>query len=252
MEAPLVEPKWTRVVRDLRADIERGRYPAGAVLPREQDLMRSYELSRDTIRRATAQLEREGLVSRVRKRGTVVRSYQRMLWRLSDFEHPDHTGLATADAWETDATRQGRDPSGGSLHVRTIAPPPDVAAKLKLDPSEDLCVARYRVRFIDGRPVITNDDYFDERIVRGTELATDADTTREDILSEAGFPQVYDVDEITVRSLTAAEAERLNMESGTPAAEHVRTGFTADDRAVRVSVSVVPGEALVLQYVVPT
>lgn len=247
----MAAPKWTQVVADLRTAIDRGRYPAGAVLPREQDLVEKYNLSRGTVRRAIAQLEREGLVTRVRKRGTVVRSYQRMLWRLSEFERPDHTGFASVDAWEADMQRQGRTPTRSDLQVHTMAPPPLVAGKLGLDPDTDRCVARMRVRFIDNEPAITNDDYFDERIVRGTELAAPDDTAREDILAEVGYPQVYDVDEITTRMSTHEENQRLQMDP-TPVAEHVRTGFTADDRAVRVSVSVVPGEALILQYVVPT
>jgi len=34
------------------------------------------------------------------------------------------------------------------------------------------------------------DDYLDERVVRGTELAQPEDITRENILAEAGYEQV--------------------------------------------------------------
>ena len=39
---------------------------------------------------------------------------------------------------------------------------------------------------------------------------------------------------------------------GTPVAEHIRTGYTADNRPVRVMISIVPGDALILQYTIPT
>jgi len=39
---------------------------------------------------------------------------------------------------------------------------------------------------------------------------------------------------------------------GTPEAEHIRTGYTASDRPVRVMVSIVPGDTLILQYTIPT
>jgi GntR family transcriptional regulator len=39
---------------------------------------------------------------------------------------------------------------------------------------------------------------------------------------------------------------------GTPVAEHIRTGYTAENRPVRVMVSIVPGDMLILQYTVPT
>jgi hypothetical protein len=62
-----------------------------------------------------------------------------------------------------------------------------------------VCVVRRHIRYIDDRPAIISDDLFDERIVRGTELAAPEDTTQEDILKEAGYEQVYDVDENLTR-----------------------------------------------------
>ena len=70
---------------------------------------------------------------------------------------------------------------------------------------------RRHVRYIDGKPAIISDDYFDERIVRGTELAEPEDTTRENILAEAGYEQVYDIDEIITRMPTPEEIERLGI-----------------------------------------
>jgi DNA-binding GntR family transcriptional regulator len=78
------------------------------------------------------------------------------------------------------------------------------------------------------------------------------DTTRENILAEAGYEQVYDIDEIITRMPTPQEISRLGISTGTPVAEHIRTGYTAENRPVRVMVSIVPGDMLILQYTVPT
>jgi GntR family transcriptional regulator len=51
---------------------------------------------------------------------------------------------------------------------------------------------------------------------------------------------------------TPAEVERLGISSGTPVAEHIRTGYTAENRPVRVMVSIIPGDTLILQYTIPT
>ena len=78
---------------------------------------------------------------------------------------------------------------------KSITPPPEIAGRLKLGPTTDVWVVRRHVRYIDGGPAIISDDYFDERIVRGTELAEPQDTTREDILKgirlapERGFSE---------------------------------------------------------------
>ncbi len=51
---------------------------------------------------------------------------------------------------------------------------------------------------------------------------------------------------------TPAEVDRLNISAGTPVAEHIRTGYTAADKPVRVMISIVPGDTLILQYTIPT
>jgi len=56
----------------------------------------------------------------------------------------------------------------------------------------------------------------------------------------AGYEQVYDIDEIITRMPTPDEVARLAISTGTPVAEHIRTGYTASDRAVRVMISVIP------------
>ena len=197
-------------------------------------------------------LEQDGLVTVRPRRGRIVRSRHRLQWNLSTFESPEATAALTADAWGTDLENQGHDPAGETLHVEQVTPTPDVAASLNLNPTTDVCVVRRHIRYIDGAPAIISDDYFDLRLVDGTELAAPEDTTREDILKEAGYEQTYDVDEIITRMPTPDETERLRIEPGTPVAEHRRVGFTADSRPVRLMVSIIPGDTIVLRYVVAT
>jgi DNA-binding GntR family transcriptional regulator len=236
----------------LRAWRQNGSLGPGALLPSEPELAREYSVSRQTARSALQALEREGLVIVRPRCGRVVRSNQRLRWHLSEFERPDHTVLTTSDAWETDIEGQGHDPTRQDLDVERISPPESIAKRLSLDPRTDVVVVRRHVRYIDGKPAIISDDYFDERIVEGTELAQPEDTTRENILAEAGYEQVYDIDEIITRMPTPAEVERLSISTGTPVAEHIRTGYTAENRAVRVMISVIPGDTLILQYTIPT
>ena len=247
------DSRTQQIAADLRKQINDGTLGPGALLPSEPELARQHDVSRQTARAAIQLLERDGLITVRPRRGRIVRSHHRLRWHLSEFELPENTAsITTADAWETDIERQGHDPTRQELSVKTIAPPTEIADKLKLSPAADLCVVRQRVRYIDGTPGIISDDYFDEQIVRGTELAEPRDTTREDILAEAGYPQTYDIDEIITRMPTPAEINRLQIPAGTPVMEHTRTGYTAENKPVRVMVSIVPGDTLILQYKVPT
>lgn len=245
-------PITQRITDDLRQQIQEGTLGPGALLPSETELARAYDVSRQTARTALQALEREGLVVVRPRRGRIVRSNQRLRWHLSEFERPDHTVLTTSDAWETDIETQGHDPTRQDLEVERIPPPPAIAERLRLNPQTDTCVVRRHLRYIDEKPAIISDDFFDERIVQGTELAEPEDTTRENILAEAGYEQVYDIDEIITRMPTPDEVARLGISTGTPVAEHIRTGYTAADKPVRVMISIIPGDTLILQYTIPT
>lgn len=61
---------YQQLADDLRADLAGDRYPKGVRLPTEAELAESYQVSRQTVRRAFQDLVAEGLVYRVPGRGT--------------------------------------------------------------------------------------------------------------------------------------------------------------------------------------
>ncbi|MFG2894213.1 GntR family transcriptional regulator [Streptomyces sp. NPDC048248] len=61
---------YQQVANDLRADLADDRYPEGVRLPTEAELAETYQVSRQTVRRAFHDLVAEGLVYRVPGRGT--------------------------------------------------------------------------------------------------------------------------------------------------------------------------------------
>jgi GntR family transcriptional regulator len=73
VDGGLPTPLYHQIYTILRDDIVSGRYPAGTILPSEFELTRDYGVSRVTAKRALNDLAAEGLVSRERGRGTVVR-----------------------------------------------------------------------------------------------------------------------------------------------------------------------------------
>ncbi len=63
---------WLQVADDLRADMDSGDLRPGAKLPSEAEMAEQYGVSRDTIRRATAELASEGKLVVLHGRGTFV------------------------------------------------------------------------------------------------------------------------------------------------------------------------------------
>jgi GntR family transcriptional regulator len=68
----LATPLYHQLYVILRSRISRGEYPPNAVLPGEQELARSFKVSRITVKRSLNELAANGLVSRHRGKGTIV------------------------------------------------------------------------------------------------------------------------------------------------------------------------------------
>lgn len=64
---------YKEVAADLRKKIDDGTYPPDTNLPKLTELQRLYHVSTTTVRSAIAELQAQGLVEAVRRRGTVVR-----------------------------------------------------------------------------------------------------------------------------------------------------------------------------------
>lgn len=69
-EGPGQLSAYRQVASDLRQAIAAGRYPAGQRLPTEAELVTATGLSRQTVRRAFQELVTEGVIYRVRGRGS--------------------------------------------------------------------------------------------------------------------------------------------------------------------------------------
>ncbi len=63
-------PAYKFIANELREAILQNRFPQGHQLPTEDELAKKYGLGRQTIRRAFQDLAAEGLIYRIRRRGT--------------------------------------------------------------------------------------------------------------------------------------------------------------------------------------
>ena len=179
------EPITQRISADLRRQIQEGTLGPGALLPSETEVARDYNVSRQTARSALQALEHEGLVIVRPRRGRVVRSNQRLALapvriRAARPHRPGNLGRLGNRHREPGPRPDTPGPPGRADHAARSR-----RGRLNLDPRTDMCVVRRHVRYIDGNPAIISDDYFDEKIVQGTELAEPEDTTRENILGRS-------------------------------------------------------------------
>ena len=66
----------------VRAYIEENKFSSSSKIPSENALSRKLSISRETVRRALARLEQEGLLRRVRGSGTYIEKEAALSWEL--------------------------------------------------------------------------------------------------------------------------------------------------------------------------
>jgi DNA-binding GntR family transcriptional regulator len=239
-----------RIADDLRRRIVDGDLAPGDQLPTVLALMEEYGVARMTAREAIGILKNEGLVVSRGRSGTLVRDLKRMTYRpQSDLvRRPDDVAK---DLFLTEQELDGRRPTQ-TIEVSVVEPPAEVAKRLSLDEGE-LVVVRRRIRYLEDEPFLTNDSYFPYSMAEGTQIMSPGDIARgaNKVLAENGYVQDYAQVEITVRMPTREEQQRLTLTPGVPVAYQVTTGYHKDGRALRVAITVLPGDRHVIALDLP-
>ncbi|MCA2189352.1 GntR family transcriptional regulator [Nonomuraea cavernae] len=238
---------YQQVASELRKAIYSGVLGPGAQLPTEAQLMDDHGVSRNTVRLALGELVNEGLVTRTPRRGTVVRDRRPLLIYPQRELEPQPTG-EVREAFAFAVSQEGREPTQ-LIEVLTVTPVEEIASRLELADGE-LAVVRRRLRFVDGQPYNTNDSYFPRELVANSEIARPGDIARgaNRVLEELGHEQMRVIDDISARMPNQEEAERLQLELGTPVVVYVRVGYDRADLPVRVAVSVLPADKHLIRY----
>ena len=94
-------PRYRQIATELRANISRGKFAVGTLLPTEIEICAKYEVSRHTAREALRILTEEGLVERYQGHGTRVvasepHAFQRSISSIADLMQYGATTHLTA------------------------------------------------------------------------------------------------------------------------------------------------------------
>lgn len=139
-------PLHLRLREALAVHIAQDRYQPGDRLPSEHALCGLFGVSRITVRKALADMEREGAIERIHGKGTFVarpKAFQ-MVTELQGF----------AEAM----TPLGHEVRNQLQGFRYFATTPGLAARLQLDPGAQAAEIS-RIRFLDSRPLSFESTY---------------------------------------------------------------------------------------------
>jgi GntR family transcriptional regulator len=145
-------PFYFQLALIMKNEILTGRWPQGARISGEPTLGEVFEVSRTTVRQALQQLEAEGLIQRVKGRGTFVASSRSSTWLLQSSEGFFHEEL----------DRMGVNVTSRLLRAE-VAQLPTWAAIALEEPEGAVGVTIERLRYADGRAALYVIDYLPER-----------------------------------------------------------------------------------------
>lgn len=149
------EPLYSQIAERIRLSIEQELHP-GEQIPSENDLIQVYHVSRNTVRLAIEALVKQGLVYRIRGKGTFV-APERLQY-----------GFFKLVSFTEEILRLGMRPSSHLLSLTRLPPAQHIADALCLEPGEEVFLVE-RLRLANGRPMALNSSHLPCRLCPGLE-----------------------------------------------------------------------------------
>jgi GntR family transcriptional regulator len=168
----------------LREAIQRGDYPPDTTLPKQDALASEFGVNVNTVCKAIGVLDAEGLVTPVRRRGTVVRArppmkrpgtdrYAKSKWKYGD---------VVAFAADREASGRKWKPADQTQSVAKVDADPEVAEALGVLIGSPV-YERARLVKDAGRPTHTLTSYYRPSDVEGTRLLDPARPVRQAVVA---------------------------------------------------------------------
>ncbi|MCI9364015.1 MAG: GntR family transcriptional regulator [Oscillospiraceae bacterium] len=143
-----------QISAQLLRELREGQFAAADRLPSETALAQYMGVSRTVIRDALSDLEREGLVERVRGIGTVINHTIVKLDNRLDLKEEYYDLIHTL----------GYESSSDNIHLRTEPASGNIVEDLQISENDPLIVCEKRV-LAGGRPVIYSIDYIPRNLI---------------------------------------------------------------------------------------
>lgn len=191
--------KYQMIYQELLEKIKSKEIKPGSYLPSENELMKQYDASRDTIRKALNLLLQNGYIQKNKGKGSLVLDVDRIAFPVSgvtsfkELQKTMHTDVETI------------------VHIfEEEEVPEDLKEDLYMD--KGIVYHVERIRKIDGKRVILDTDYINGDIIKGLKREHAQNSLYEYIEKELGLKISFARKEITVAKATVREKELLDMQ----------------------------------------
>ena len=149
--------KYDAIYQSLRHAIEDQEYPYQSTLPSEHQLTQIYDCSRNTVRRAIAELAEQGYVQSVHGKGVLV------LYRKQEQTQFSISGV---ESMKEAAARNGQTLRTKVVYFTELVVDGEMSERTGFPEGSEIYYLQ-RVRYLDGEALIIDHNYFLKDVVRG-------------------------------------------------------------------------------------
>ena len=193
-------PLYRQLMQKLRSDIQSGVYPVHSRIPSEQELCETYQVSRVTVRKALAELTREGLLQRHQGKGTFV-GVPRLCKDLKD-----------VNSFHDACRMMNCTPGTRVIHAQLTHATQEDRRDLLLEETEEQVVEVVRLRLADGSPVMLETNRFPSSYAYL--LEEDLTGSLYALLQEHEVGAAQAMHEVSLCYANAQQARQLEVEPG--------------------------------------
>ena len=209
--------KYEGIYHSIKKRIEAQDYPYQSLLPSENTLIEEYACSRNTVRRALAELVADGYVQTMQGRG--VRVIYQPVGKTT-------FSIGGIETFQETARRNHLHAVTKVTKFETVIADECFAAKSGFSVGDELWSIE-RVRYLDGKALILDVNYFLKEFVPGLTPQIAANSIYDYIENTLGMQIITSKRRITVEHATARDEKLLDMDSYDCVAVVVNQTFNA-------------------------
>ena len=210
--------KYEGIYHSIKKRIEAQDYPYQSLLPSENTLIEEYACSRNTVRRALAELVADGYVQAMQGRGV------RVIYQPVGKTTFTIGGIET---FQETARRNHLQAVTRVIRFETITATEQFAAESGFSEGDELWAVQ-RVRYLDGKALILDINYFLKEFVPGLTPEIAANSIYDYIENTLGMQIITSKRRITVEHATVRDEKLLDMDGYDCVAVVVNQTFNSD------------------------
>lgn len=198
-----MQAKYEKIAESLRGEIIEGKYNKDKKLPTEEILMKYFDVSRNTIRKAVDVLVNSGCVYRVQGSGVFLR----------DVHDDGFVGSINIAGLTKNFSRD--EIKSKVMELSIITPDDNLISKLECTAESKIYYVK-RLRYVNGEPIEIEESYYNKDIVPylNREICESSifNYMRDDLKLNIGFANRI----VSCDKLEKFEAEIINLNEGDP------------------------------------